>query len=133
VKTCGDGFLSRWRNGDYHGASALSENGHGGCGSGRCGPDRAGPTFGSTDLLAELFDNELYDHVTFADLIGAHRRPYVLLNAADISLGTRFEFTQEQFDFLYSDLGKRSRQYSRLRFAPGVTSCYNMQDGTHVQ
>jgi hypothetical protein len=36
---------------------------------------------------------------------------------------------------IYVDLvkRKRSRQYSRLRFAPGVTSCYNMQDGTHVQ
>ena len=65
---------------------------------------QASPTFHRTDLFAEMLDDKLYDHLTFADLIAAQRRPYLMLNAADVSLGTGFEFSQEQFDFLYSDL-----------------------------
>jgi len=68
----------------------------------------ASPAFSRTDLLAEIFDNEIYDHLNYGDLIREHRRPYVLLNAADMSLGARFEFSQEQFDFLHSDLASVS-------------------------
>ena len=68
-------------------------------------PRLVSPTFDRIDLAAEYYDQHVFDHHTYADLIRAHQRPYLLLNASDISLGTRFEFTQEQFDFLYSDLG----------------------------
>jgi len=62
------------------------------------------PTFDRIDLAAEMYDDDIFDHATYADLIRAHQRPYVILNASDTARGCRFEFTQEQFDFLYSDL-----------------------------
>jgi len=64
----------------------------------------ASPTFDRVDLAAEDYDREVFAGATYADLIREKRRPYLLLTASDISLGRRFEFTQEQFDFLYSDL-----------------------------
>lgn len=61
------------------------------------------PTFGRSDLVAEYLDKYLFHGATFGDL-QQHGRPFVLLNASDMSLGTRFEFTQDQFDLLCSDL-----------------------------
>lgn len=61
------------------------------------------PQFGRIDLVAEYLDEKIFHGATFADLqrLG---RPFVLINASDMSLGTRFEFTQDQFDLLCSDL-----------------------------
>ena len=61
------------------------------------------PTFGRSDLVAEYLDKHLFHGATFGDL-QQQGRPFVLLNASDMSLGTRFEFTQDQFDLLCSDL-----------------------------
>lgn len=61
------------------------------------------PTFGRSDLVAEYLDKYLFHGATFGDL-QQHGRPFLLLNATDMSLGTRFEFTQDQFDLLCSDL-----------------------------
>ncbi len=93
----------------------------------------ASPTFSRTDLFAELLDNEIYDHLTFADLIRARRRPYVLLNAADFSLGTHFEFTQEQFDFLYSDLASvpLARAVVASMTVPVVLAPVNIENYPH--
>lgn len=66
----------------------------------------ASPTFGRIDLVAEYLDDELFGGGTFGDLVKAVRRPFVLINASDMSLGTRFEFTQDQFDLLCSDLSQ---------------------------
>src|SRR5262249_44083791 len=41
---------------------------------------------------------------TFGDLSHGAFRPFVVINAADLSTGARFPFTQGQFDFLCSDL-----------------------------
>ena len=66
----------------------------------------ASPHFGRTDLLAEYFDEGLFEGRTFGDLTGGAFRPYVVINASDLSTGARFPFTQAQFDLLCSDLGK---------------------------
>ena len=63
------------------------------------------PRFGRGDLLAEYLDERLFKGVTFGDLSRAPRKPYVTLYASDMVTGARFEFVQEQFDFLCSDLG----------------------------
>jgi NTE family protein len=63
------------------------------------------PRFGRGDLLAEYLDERLFKGATFADLSRAPRKPFVTLYASDMSTGARFEFVQEQFDFLCSDLG----------------------------
>ncbi len=62
------------------------------------------PKFGRIDLVAEYLDDEIFEHATFGDLVTQGRRPFVMINASDMSLGTRFEFTQDQFDLLCSDL-----------------------------
>ena len=65
----------------------------------------ASPTFDRIDMAAELYDDEVFENKTFADLLTKPRKPYIILNATDMTLGHRFEFTQDQFDLLCSDLG----------------------------
>jgi predicted acylesterase/phospholipase RssA len=57
------------------------------------------------DLAADLYDDALFHGATFSTLLELpRRRPYLLLNATDMTLGARFEFTQDQFDLLCSNL-----------------------------
>ena len=57
------------------------------------------------DLAADLYDEQVFGHATFGELLKSGRRgPYLLLNATDMTSGARFEFTQDQFDLLCSDL-----------------------------
>jgi predicted acylesterase/phospholipase RssA len=56
------------------------------------------------DLAAELYDDALFKGATFRTLMAQPGRPYVLLNATDMTEGARFEFSQDQFDLLCSDL-----------------------------
>ena len=60
-------------------------------------------TFGTSDLFAELYDETVFDHATFADLkrVGG---PFVIVNATDVTSGARFSFTQDQFDAICADL-----------------------------
>lgn len=60
------------------------------------------------ELAVDLYDEVVFKHATFATLLqpAPHRRPYLLLNATDMTLGARFEFTQDQFDLLCSDLSR---------------------------
>jgi NTE family protein len=62
------------------------------------------PHFDRIDMAAEIYDRDIFEHKTFADLIRKGTRPYLILNATDISTGSRFEFTQDQFDLFCSDL-----------------------------
>lgn len=64
----------------------------------------ASPYFGRIDLAAEYYDEAIFERKTFATLAQANRRPFIMLNATNLANGERFEFTQEQFDFLVSDL-----------------------------
>ena len=61
------------------------------------------PTFGTSDLFAELYDQTVFDHATFADLKKAGG-PFVIVNGTDITSGARFSFTQDQFDAICADL-----------------------------
>ena len=65
----------------------------------------ASPTFDRIDMAAELYDEVIFEGGTFADLFSPRRKPFIILNATDMTLGHRFEFTQDQFDLLCSDLG----------------------------
>jgi NTE family protein len=64
----------------------------------------ASPYFSRIDLAAEYYDDHVFEGKTFASLAESSRRPFVILNATNMANGERFEFTQEQFDFLASDL-----------------------------
>lgn len=59
--------------------------------------------FGRSDLLQEVLDERVFDGARFMDL--PRRRPMVFINATDMRYGERFEFSQDQFDHLCSDLG----------------------------
>jgi NTE family protein len=64
------------------------------------------PNFGRGDLMAEYFDELMFEGKTFADLLDLldNGAPGVVINATDIDAGTQFAFDQDQFDLLCSDL-----------------------------
>ncbi len=66
----------------------------------------ASPKYGASDLAAEYWDHLLFKGATFADLTPRPGRPFLIVNATDLAIGARFEFTQDQFDLLQSDLSK---------------------------
>lgn len=59
-------------------------------------------SYSRLDLLVDYFEERLFGEATFADL--PNRRPYLILNAGDMSGGTVFSFTPSQFDLLCADL-----------------------------
>ncbi len=60
-------------------------------------------TFGRIDLVAEYYNDAIFEQKTFADL-GAQGRPFLMINATNMSQGAGFTFTQDQFDVLCSTL-----------------------------
>ena len=64
------------------------------------------PRFGRSDLLEEQLDEALFNKATFADLINKRKGPFTIISATDMSSGGRFDFMQETFDFICSDLSK---------------------------
>jgi predicted acylesterase/phospholipase RssA len=64
----------------------------------------AAPTFGRIDLAAEFYDREIFRGKRYSDLIAQARRPYLMINATDITMGSQFTFVQDQFDLICSDL-----------------------------
>ena len=62
------------------------------------------PYFHRSDMAAEFYDRHVFRGKTFGDLLKANRPPFLILNATDMSSGAHFEFTQDQFDLLCSDL-----------------------------
>ena len=61
------------------------------------------------DILESYLDEQVFHHKTYQDLIdadapGRNRRPYVVLNAADMASGSVFSFNQDQFDLICADL-----------------------------
>jgi NTE family protein len=67
-------------------------------------PKLAGASYGRSDLAAEFYDRELFRGATYAELIARKTRPFVVLNATDMTTGTPFPFLQDQFDMMCSDL-----------------------------
>ncbi len=64
----------------------------------------AAPAYGRSDLAAEFYHREVFGSATYAELIKRGRRPFVILNATDMTTGAQFPFIQDQFDLLCSDL-----------------------------
>ncbi len=65
--------------------------------------DLTSPWLGRTHLLARRLD-ELYAGKTFGDVEKRPRHPQLFITATDMSLGTGFEFTWDQFALICSDL-----------------------------
>lgn len=64
----------------------------------------AASSYGRSDLAAEFYHREVFRGATYAEVIARNRRPFVILNATDMTTGAQFPFTQDQFDLLCSDL-----------------------------
>ena len=61
------------------------------------------PTIGTNDFMARVYDRTMFRGATYADL-GAKGRPIIAVGATDISYGTPFLFTQENFDLICANL-----------------------------
>ncbi|MBI3596723.1 MAG: patatin-like phospholipase family protein [Nitrospirae bacterium] len=64
----------------------------------------ASPSFDRIDLAAELYDRTIFEDKTYEALVSRPRRPFLVISATNMSLGERFDFTQDRFDQLGSDL-----------------------------
>lgn len=84
----------------------------------------ASPHFDRIDLAAELYDRDVFDGKTYRDLLDRRTGPYIIVNATDMTSGARFEFTQDQFDYLCSDLADfpLSRAAAASSAFPGLLS-----------
>ncbi len=60
--------------------------------------------FDRIDLAAELYHETIFEKKTFSDMAAQGPRPFIIINATNISMGAQFPFTQSQFDLLGSDL-----------------------------
>lgn len=70
----------------------------------------ASPEFSRIDMAAEFYNTEIFAGKTFAYLLEQERGkvPFLVLNSTDIGINHRFEFTQDQFDLVCSDLSEVS-------------------------
>lgn len=64
----------------------------------------ASDRYGRSELAADYYDEILFGGATYADLV-ARDTPMALVTGTDLSTGARFEFTQDYFDLICSDLG----------------------------
>jgi NTE family protein len=62
------------------------------------------PRFGRSELLQELLDERLFKGATYSDLAQRGKKPFLSLYASDLGTGGRFEFSQDHFDYLCSDV-----------------------------
>jgi len=62
------------------------------------------PDFNRIDLAIELYDETVFQRKTYQDLIDAGRKPFIAINATNLTTGAQFTFTQPAFDLLGSDL-----------------------------
>jgi NTE family protein len=72
------------------------------------------PFYTRADMATELYNETIFNHATYADMTRAHG-PYVVINATEMTLGVRFQFTKDYTDIICSDL-------SQLPVARAVTA-----------
>lgn len=56
-----------------------------------------------TEMAVNYYDKVVFDGATYAD-INIRDLPFIEISASDLSAGTRFSFTQDNFDLICSDL-----------------------------
>ena len=61
------------------------------------------PYYDRSDLAADYYDKQVFDHGTFGDIL-ARGGAMIVINATDMVLGARFSFIQDPFDVICSDL-----------------------------
>lgn len=61
------------------------------------------PYYSRSDLAIDYYNEYIFDGATF-DTLEQGNRPFLRINATDLSSANPFRFSQDQFDFLCSDL-----------------------------
>ena len=86
-------------------------------------PKIASGDYGRSELAADYYDEILFDGATFGDL-HSRRTPAAIVTATDITTGSRFTFSQDDFDLICSDLKdvKLSRAAAASSAVPLVLS-----------
>jgi len=81
------------------------------------------PYFDRSDLASEYYEEHVFERKTFGDFI-KRKGPMVLINATDMSKGTRLTFHQLYFNAICSDLSKFSvaRACTASSAVPGLLS-----------
>ncbi len=89
--------------------------------------------FNRTDIMVQVFDNNLFHKATFADL--NPERPKLLINATDIGEADSFVFTDEIFQNIGADLRPYliSAAVSASAAFPGVFQNVTLQDFRKTQ
>lgn len=87
--------------------------------------------FDRGDLYAEYLDRTLFDGIKYGALIDRSDRPFLVINATDIGIAGRFEFTQDTFDLLCLDLSKYpiSRAVAASSSVPAVLTPITIRNG----
>jgi hypothetical protein len=83
-------------------------------------PRQRSPFSGRSDLLADSFDELLFEGITFGDPAKGPGRGYLTLSGTDVAAGTRFEFEQEQFEMMCAQHTAPADGWSRPRQGPSV-------------
>lgn len=68
-------------------------------------PRLMSPFYTRADMATELYDDTIFNHATFKDLQDANG-PFIVINATEMTLGTRFQFTQNYADVICTDLSE---------------------------
>jgi NTE family protein len=81
------------------------------------------PYFDRSDLAAEYYNQDVFDGKNFGAFL-ERKGPMILINATDMSKGTRLSFSQAFFDAICSDLSKFSvaRACAASSAVPGLLS-----------
>lgn len=84
-------------------------------------PALASSTYNWSEMAAEYYDKILFKGATF-NSISTNNAPYLIINATDISSGTRISFNQEFFDLFAADVGNYplSRAVAASSAVPGL-------------
>ena len=63
------------------------------------------PTYTRADMATELYDETIFEHATFADMQKSGG-PFVAINATEMTMGVRFQFSQKYFNPICGDLSE---------------------------
>ena len=66
-------------------------------------PDLLSPFYTRADMATELYNETIFNHATYGDLAQSNG-PFVIINATEMTTGTRFQFTQNYADIICTDL-----------------------------
>jgi NTE family protein len=61
------------------------------------------PFYTRADMATQLYDETIFNHATYGDLAQSGG-PFVIINATEMTTGTRFQFTQNYADIICTDL-----------------------------